>query len=146
MNEESRLKTKTFVPIIPDSDNNIIASVSVTNYLRRNNGTLNEETYKAGWDTGSFRSMVSPRVVNDLGLKKINVDGGIISLTGKKQFPICFAAIKLCNTDIVFDNLTLFADVELIGFDVLIGMDIISQGKFTLSPTNGGLDFIFDMS
>ncbi|MDR1016213.1 MAG: retroviral-like aspartic protease family protein [Coriobacteriales bacterium] len=92
------------------------------------------------WDTGATNTVISHDVVKRLGLFSIGTvptihAGGIgrahkymVSLILPKG--IEFPALKV-------------TDAPLIGFDMLIGMDIITQGDFSLSEQNGTTCFSF---
>lgn len=97
--------------------------------------------YKAIWDTGATGSVISAKVVNDLDLKPISVvqvhHGGGSSL----------ANVYLVN--IFLPNYVVIPQVRVteapaIGqAEVLIGMDIISQGDFAVTNKDGKTVFSF---
>jgi predicted aspartyl protease len=97
--------------------------------------------YKALFDTGATHSSVSPKVVADLNLTSIGatnvgVGGGTLTTTS-----------HLVN--IGFPNRVMFQMVRVAkvavhqGIDVLIGMDIISQGDFAVTNHGGKTTFSF---
>lgn len=96
----------------------------------------------AGWDTGSTYSCISPELANQLNLQPLNVDDlhtpyGIkrskvyeIDILINKQFTYGIQVME--NPNIHEDNV-----------DLLIGMDIISEGDFAISTYEGKTSFSF---
>lgn len=93
------------------------------------------------WDTGATCSVITPKVVNECGLKPIGITQ-VYALGGP----------RLCNVHLIgifLPNQVSFSPVrvtegDLTGdCDVLIGMDIISQGDFVITNQNGGTTFTF---
>lgn len=95
------------------------------------------------WDTGATHSAVSKRIANIL---KLQVEGYI---------PMAHAMGQAERVPIHHVNFTLpgpalmpgiqVSQCDLIGIDVLIGMDIIAIGKFCLTNKhNGTIEFAFD--
>lgn len=97
---------------------------------------------KALWDTGSTSSCISERLARKMGLRPIDKGVGI---TAGGQIEIPYYLVDVHITDeIVFRN------VKAAGFplenheeDFLIGMDIISQGDFSIRNINNKTVFIF---
>lgn len=96
--------------------------------------------YTALWDTGATHSVISPAVVAALGLKP----------TGMKQV-FGVSGADVCETFLVnigLPNKVAFPQVEvtvgqLTGIDVLIGMDLITAGDFSISHKDGRTIFSF---
>ena len=83
-------------------------------------------TFKALWDTGATHSVITPGI-NSETIKPIYIIGGII----------------LPNR-VIFENWSLTeSDIGGDGIDLLIGMDIISQGDFFLSTSGGKTKLCF---
>jgi len=97
--------------------------------------------YNALWDTGATNSMVTKRVVEDLGL---GVEGytTVYHVGGvAENMPHYFVNLALL-TDVHFPSVSV-AEGILLGSDVLIGMDIINRGDFAVSNRNGATSFSF---
>jgi hypothetical protein len=115
---------------------------------------VSEFDYKAIWDTGATNSVISHKVVADLGLEPI----GETRVSGVH-------GVQLCNTYLVcfslpnrvcFDKI-LVTDGDLGTYDALIGMDIIGAGDFAVSfhdnkttftyryPSGGRVDFVKEL-
>lgn len=97
-------------------------------------------TVKALWDTGCSGVAISQRVIDELGL----VGNGVTDVHNAGQtyqsqyYPI---AVKLPNeTDIHFLRATL---AQTHGFDILIGMQIISRGDFAITNYEGKMCMSF---
>ena len=83
------------------------------------------------WDTGATNSVITERVVNALGLKTIGITR--IQNTQGFAFPNTYL-ISLClpEGNVRFPNLRA-TEGKMVGFDVLIGMDMISQGDLLIT-------------
>lgn len=95
---------------------------------------------RALWDTGCSGVAISQRVVDELGL----VGNGVATIhnAGETyQSPYYPIAVQLPNkTDIHFLRATL---AKTHGFDILIGMQIISMGDFAVTNYNGQMCMTF---
>ena len=98
------------------------------------------KTYECLWDTGATNTVITKKVITDLNLRtigKTNVvhggGGGISDI-----FMIC---LRLPN-DVQFSFLKV-TEAKLKGFDVLIGMDVITQGDFSITNYKGITCFSF---
>jgi len=102
---------------------------------------IQHKTFKALYDTGATHSSVSPKVVADLqlpsiGATKVGVGGGMLTTTSH------IVNIGLPNKVMFF--MMRVAKVDLHGdIDVLIGMDILGTGDFTVSNHQGKTTFSF---
>lgn len=103
------------------------------------------------WDTGASRSVISPAVVNALGLSAV---GSVMvhHAGGSGTSPTYMVNFKLPNKVGIIGPLV--TESPLQGFDVLIGMDVIALGDLSLThaggktcmsfriPSIGGTDFV----
>ena len=95
--------------------------------------------FNATWDTGAMTSVISTNVIEKLSLEPIGKEtvghGGGISVANK----------YLVN--IFLPNEIIFTSLEVLGMpisvDILIGMDIISQGDFAITASQGNTKFSF---
>lgn len=89
-------------------------------------------TYKALWDTGATNSVITPKIVQELGLVPVGVSqnrhtGGISTVN------IYIVDICLPN-NIVLPQVRVSECADQAGrFDFIIGMDIISLGDFSIT-------------
>jgi hypothetical protein len=96
--------------------------------------------FVALYDTGATNSAVSPQVVADLNLPVIRagnaaVGGGVIPTT------VHLVNIALPNK-VMFPMVTV-SRMALLGFDAIIGMDILGSGDFSVTHHNGNTTFSF---
>ncbi len=96
--------------------------------------------YNAIWDTGASCSVITKKVVDDLSLKSI----GIIEVStanDKRMSNVYIISMGLPNK-VGFPWLRV-TEGGLSNIDVLVGMDIISQGDFAVSSYNGNTAFTY---
>ena len=97
--------------------------------------------YNALWDTGATHCMITERVVDELALQ---VEGNTVvhHVQGyAPSVPIYYVNLALLES-LHFPAIRVFQG-ELLGTDVLIGMDIINRGDFAVSNRNGATTFSF---
>lgn len=99
---------------------------------RKNVNDCQFTKYNALWDTGATNSVVTPKVVKDLGLIPIGV-GHSQHAGGMSDVNIYMVTLMLPN-NVIIPNIRVSECVEQGGrFDVIIGMDVITLGDFTIS-------------
>jgi len=97
-------------------------------------------TFNAVWDTGATGSVISQRIVDACGLKPI---GMVMVHTAGGE---CMSEVYLVS--IILPNQVGFPNVKvtkgnMISAEMLIGMDIISQGDFAVTHKDGKTCFSF---
>lgn len=97
-------------------------------------------TFKALWDTGAMSSVVTNQVARMLGLIPVSTAYSR-GVNGVKQVPVYLVSIKLPG-DVLF-NLVVTEGDSGGGWDMLIGMDVISNGDFCVSNFQGRTTFSF---
>jgi hypothetical protein len=113
------------------------------------------KTYNAVWDTGATHSVITSKIVQDLNLQPIGIT--IVHTangpTHQKQYMVNY---YLPNK--VMIPMLRVTEAPLYGIDILIGMDIISQGDFVVTnyqkkttltfrmPSCGEYDFVKDIN
>ena len=93
------------------------------------------------WDTGAERTGISNSLVKKLALQstsKIFVNG----VNGLFQTDTCIVDLWL-SKNFVIRRVDVFKASLIKGIDVLIGMDIITRGNFSISNINGKTLFNF---
>ena len=98
------------------------------------------KSWRALWDTGATTSCISKNVVDELGLIPIGKKR-ISTPSGQDCRDTFFVNIYLPNK-VVIPNIEVVV-TDIIGFDVLIGMDIIGLGNFAVSNFNKKTVFTF---
>lgn len=98
------------------------------------------EAFNAIWDTGATNSVITQTVVDKCGLKPTGM-----TLThgvhGEEMAETFLVNVMLPN-DVGFANIPVTLG-KLKGADMLIGMDIITQGDFSISNVGGVTIFLF---
>mgnify|MGYP001102302328 CR=1 FL=1 len=94
------------------------------------------------WDTGATGTCISKEVVSKLqlipiGMVNVHTPSGIGTMN---QYTINL----ILNNEIIFHNwVVMDSEIGKQGIDVLIGMDIISNGDFAISNYEGRTQFSF---
>lgn len=97
---------------------------------------------KAQWDTGATGTCISKELVSRLhllpiGKVKVHTPSGMGTLNK-------YMVNLVLNNEVVFENwLVMDSEIGTQGIDVLIGMDIISEGDFAISNFKGKTQFSF---
>ena len=97
-------------------------------------------TFRALWDTGASCSSISKDAAEKLELTPV-ARTTINHANGKSLVNVYRISLKLPNKTL-FQYVTV-AEGMYSGFDMLIGMDIITQGDFSISNMNGKTTFSF---
>lgn len=93
------------------------------------------------WDTGASKSSIDKRVADELNLIPVG-KGTISTANGVVSVNTYFVNFTLPNHVTIKDVLVTGADLGK-DIDVLIGMDIIRHGDFSITNTNGSTTFSF---
>lgn len=100
-------------------------------YIPNTNGTHPPvKTYKALWDTGATKSSISSKIASDLGLQSYKF-AKVHHAKGQDMTNVYKVNLILPN-HIGFSCISVL-EGNLFGFDILIGMDIITQGDFVIT-------------
>lgn len=92
------------------------------------------------WDTGATNTVITKRVAQALGLSQTGV-ALVHHAAGQSKKPKYIVNIMLPNNvGIPFVEVT---EGDLMGEDVLIGMDIITKGDFAITNVGGRTTFSF---
>jgi predicted aspartyl protease len=97
-------------------------------------------TFKALWDTGATGTVISKNVIDTIGLKP---KGKINCFHADGQSLVDTYAINLFLPNQVAFPFVTVSEGKLTGFDLLIGMDIITKGDFSISNVGGKTNFTF---
>jgi hypothetical protein len=92
------------------------------------------------WDTGATMTCISSRVVRQLDIKHVGF-AKMIHANGDSRVCKHLVNIGLPN-GVGFYSVSVL-ECELNGIDVLVGMDIISMGDFSITNTGGKTVFSF---
>lgn len=119
------------------SENSIVQRLKTTVHIfdRYTNQDINiVKKWIAIWDTGATTTCITAKVANELGL--IPTGTATTSTAGGDKECNTYCIDILLPNNILINNLTVF-EVHLNDGNVLIGMDIIKYGDFTISNYNG---------
>lgn len=94
------------------------------------------------WDTGSTKTCINPRLVEQLGLAPIGTES-FNTVNGCSKSDLYVVDVYLPNNLVVSSIVVAVADVP--NCDVLLGMDIATLGDFVLTNRNGESVFSFQM-
>ncbi|KKT29918.1 MAG: preprotein translocase subunit SecA [Candidatus Collierbacteria bacterium GW2011_GWC2_44_18] len=129
--KEFQALTTTFSGKANTLVNEVGIAIPTTN-LRK----VHSHRYKAIWDTGATNCVITSKVVGDLGIlpfskrKVAGISGEVIA---NVYYVDIFLPNGVCVTDIVA-----FETPDLVGEpEMLIGMDIIGLGDFSVTQANG---------
>jgi predicted aspartyl protease len=103
----------------------------------------NLPVFDALWDTGATSTVITPKVVNAIGVKPISV---VTAHTagGSVQQNVHLISLYLPN-NVAFPALRVSESKSLVGCDILIGMDVIANGDFAVTNYQGKTRFTFRM-
>lgn len=114
----------------------------INSNIRDKNKSIDiNKKWRGLWDTGESKSSVDKRVVDELGLIPVG-KGTISTANGVVSVNTYFVNLTLPNRVTVRDVLVTCADLGN-DIDVLIGMDIIRHGDFSITNTNRSTTFSF---
>lgn len=98
------------------------------------------ETFDAIWDTGATNSVITQGVVDKCGLAATGI-AQVHGVHGTKQVETYLVNIRLPNS-VIFTNVRVTRG-EIPSADVLVGMDIINSGDFSVTNSNGITKFSY---
>ena len=99
----------------------------------------------AAWDTGATNTIISLEIVKVLGLQptgkaSVSAYGGVVEVN-TYTIDLCFPnGYKIANLQVMSDETNSEFD-----YDVLIGMDVITEGDFCVSTKEDKTQFFFRM-
>jgi len=135
------MKYKAFTSKYNDISAQIISSCEVSKPVNKDISQETEMiTFHALWDTGASCSSISKDAAEKLGLIPDSYTT-IYHANGKSIVNVYYIRLALPNKAL-FPFVTV-AEGLYAGFDLLIGMDIITKGDFSISNLNGKTTFSF---
>lgn len=97
-------------------------------------------TEKAAWDTGAQVTIISPRLVESLGLLPCG-KGQFMGIGGDQESDAFMVYVGLSNGDLIGDIKVYCSDID--DYDILLGMDIITETDFLITNKDGQTKFQF---
>lgn len=114
--------------------------LSWSRFFQRRKITKTFKTDKAVWDTGATETMITTNIVKELYLKPLG-QIQVYSFYGVETTNVYLVHIGLPTGDAVVDIEAMECQSE--AYDVIIGMDVISQGDFAFTNANDESVFSF---
>lgn len=144
----SGIQQKSFTVRYPFISNVIQSEVIIRHPLGPNETTpdISKPFFKCNaiWDTGATGTMITEKIANELGLVHHSFRN-IKGINDIKTVPVYKVALELPN-GVGLKSINVAQCKDLAGgFQMLIGMDIMSQGDLAISHTNGQTFFTFRM-
>lgn len=97
----------------------------------------------AVWDTGAYSSVIADKIAQKFNFKPVGAKE-IHGVTGKEPTSVYLVSIHLPNQAVLEEVEVMSCSCD-IGCDILIGMDVITQGDFTINNHQGRTTFTFRM-
>jgi len=115
-------------PFAPSSTPKPLSPVSIPK-------SLSPEKYRGIWDTGATGSAITQKVIDDVGLKPTGMVK--VNTASQKGVPTEVYLVSVFLPNRVCIPQLKVTRANLVGTEVLLGMDIISQGDFAVTNENG---------
>jgi len=97
--------------------------------------SLLPKKYRGIWDTGATGSAITQKVIDDVGLKPTSMVK--VNTASQKEVPTEVYLISVFLPNRVCIPQLKVTRANLVGTEVLLGMDIISEGDFAVTNENG---------
>lgn len=103
--------------------------------------------FDALWDTGATKSVITRRVVEACGLKPIRAIKSVLiqGVDGFEKSAAYVVNIYLPDKIAAHELTVVLKDPGDVWWDVIIGMDIISVGDFSIKNVNGKTEWSFSI-
>ena len=121
--------------------NMLKTDVLILSNIRNNANPYVPKMWRGLWDTGASKSTITKRIVDDLGLIPIG-NANISTANGVVAVNTYLVDIGLPNRVVIPNIVVSCADLGD-DIDVLIGMDIICNGDFSITNVNDKTTFSF---
>ena len=119
----------------------IISEVYITDAIQKDPENLKQVTCNGLWDTGATNTVISKKIVEELNLPVISKTP-ILGVTGTIETTTHVINLWLPEC-VVVQRLPVMAGTLTSDIDVLIGMDVIVGGDFSLSNFQGKTVFSY---
>lgn len=100
--------------------------------------------FDAMWDTGAAKSVITQRVVDACDLKPIR-KGFIQGVNGMQKSEAYVVNLYLPSMITVYEIAVVTGNPGDVWWDILIGLDVISQGEFSIKNVNGNTEWSFSI-
>lgn len=122
---------------IPQSGREFSCEVAVCEAFDPDSGGVHPpwSSYTGIWDTGASGSVITRRVIENLGLQSVD-RAPVSTAAGVRESDVYLVNIAL-PSQVGFKGLRV-TEGDILGVDVLIGMDIICLGDFAITHESEG--------
>ena len=132
------------IRILTYSSNNIMNQLASSVYVgKEEDDLIDKNRFICIWDTGASVSCVTSNIVERYNLTSIGKSDFFTGGHCKSKSTDVYSIDLMFRDDFVFNNLRVLKIEKHDVFDIIIGMDIISQGDFAVSNLNGSTSFSF---
>jgi len=104
--------------------------------------------FNALWDSGATKTVITPKVIEALGLQPLRRIGPILlqGIDGVEKSQAYEINLSL-PSKITIHELTVVSKNpgDMVWWDVIVGMDVISQGDFSVMNRNGKTEWSFSV-
>lgn len=121
--------------------NTLQTDTLILSSVRDNSKPYEPKMWRGLWDTGTSRSSINKRIVDDLSLISIG-NTKISTANGEVVVNTYLVDVGLPNGVTIKNVLVSCSDLGD-SIDILIGMDIICHGDFAITNVNGKTTFSF---
>lgn len=97
------------------------------------------------WDTGATGCVISKRVIRDLDLKSVGIQSVYTASSGDEAIQMDEYRIHLMLPNKTIVPFLHVIEGTLNGFDMLVGMDVITRGDFAITHKDGNTIFSFQI-
>ena len=101
---------------------------------------LGAKKFVAIWDTGATGTVINQKVINECGLKPIGI--AEVSTANEKRLSSVYLVSIFLPNRVYFPQLRV-TEGTISEADVLIGMDIMTQGDFAVTNSDGRTTFSY---
>lgn len=109
------------------------------------NGRWLKTPVRALWDTGTSITVITPEVASKLPLTKFDREIVLNGMDSQRRSDLYFASVFFPNGKIFGPILVAVQEIPTV--DILLGMNVILGGKFSIErKPDGGTRFTFDMN
>lgn len=100
------------------------------------------KSFRAIWDTGATASVITQRVADECGLQPIGMTK-VRHVGGEDDSEVFLVNFHLPSDVTAYEMRVTKGNIAGMGHDILIGMDVISKGDFSVTSVGGKTQFSF---
>lgn len=132
------------VIIVPIVDNQPISEVYLFNCILGSDGTINALPAKGLWDTGAQTTTIKQSFADTLKLEFVREKSSNSAALSKQTVKIYKGCIRIGTRNYSLEEIAVALPNDNERIDMLIGMDIISQGILSINKNDNPLVMKFE--